>query len=81
MRIEALEVIPYSLRFREPYVTARGRLTERELILVRLRAEGLEGLGETAALSLRGGRSLSEVKRDMMFEDHYAIIQNLTALL
>jgi L-alanine-DL-glutamate epimerase-like enolase superfamily enzyme len=65
MRVEALDVIPYSLPFREPYVTARGRLTERELLLVRLRAEGLEGLGETAALSLRGGIPLAEVAREL----------------
>ena len=32
MQLEELEVIPYSLPFREPYVTARGELTERRLI-------------------------------------------------
>src|SRR5918995_7072587 len=65
VRLEALEVIPYSLRFREPYVTARGRLMGRELLLVRLRADGIEGLGETTALSLRGGSPLAEVARDL----------------
>jgi o-succinylbenzoate synthase len=65
MRVEALEVVPYSLPFREPYVTARGKLTERELLLVRLRAEGIEGLGETAALSLRGGLPLDVVAREL----------------
>jgi o-succinylbenzoate synthase len=55
VKLESLEAIPYSLPFREPYVTARGELRERELLLVRVRGEGLEGLGETAALSLRGG--------------------------
>ena len=30
-RIEAFEVVPFSLRFHEPYVTARGRLEERHL--------------------------------------------------
>ena len=55
MRLEEIEVIPYSLPFREPYVTARGELRERKLILLRIRGEGVEGLGETAALSLRGG--------------------------
>ena len=43
MRLEEIEVIPYSLPFREPYVTARGELHERKLILVRIRGEGLEG--------------------------------------
>lgn len=55
MLLEEIEVIPYSLPFSEPYVTARGELRERNLILVRIRGEGLEGLGETAALALRGG--------------------------
>lgn len=61
MQLEELEVIPYSLPFREPYVTARGELTERRLILIRIRGEGLEGLGETAALSLRGGVSIDGI--------------------
>jgi L-alanine-DL-glutamate epimerase-like enolase superfamily enzyme len=61
MQLEELEVVPYSLPFREPYVTARGELRERRLILVRIRGEGLEGLGETAALSLRGGVSIDGI--------------------
>lgn len=65
MRLEELEVIPYSLPFREPYVTARGELRERRLVLVRLRAEGLEGLGETAVLSLRGGPDTDEIARQL----------------
>jgi L-Ala-D/L-Glu epimerase len=65
MRLEALEAIPYSLRFREPYVTSRGELTERRLILLRIRAGEIEGLGETAALSLRGGPDLEEIARQL----------------
>jgi L-Ala-D/L-Glu epimerase len=65
MRLERIEVIPYSLGFREPYTTARGRLSERQLLLVRAKADGLEGLGETAALSLRGGRPLAEIAREI----------------
>src|SRR3954471_7144237 len=61
MQLEELEVVPYSLPFREPYVTARGELSERELLLVRIRGEGLEGLGETAALSLRGGMGIDRI--------------------
>jgi len=61
VHLEELEVVPYSLPFREPYVTARGELTERKLILVRIRGEGLEGLGETAALSLRGGVGIDSI--------------------
>lgn len=65
MRLEELEVIPYSLPFREPYITARGELHQRELILVRIRAEGLEGWGETAALSLRGGIDIGRIAAEI----------------
>jgi o-succinylbenzoate synthase len=51
-----IEVIPYALPFKEPYVTARGSLTQREMVLLRIRDEdGFEGLGEAVPLSLRGG--------------------------
>jgi L-Ala-D/L-Glu epimerase len=65
MRLEELEAIPYSLPFREPYVTSRGTLVDRRLILLRIRADGIEGLGETAALSLRGGPDLKEIARQL----------------
>jgi L-alanine-DL-glutamate epimerase-like enolase superfamily enzyme len=65
LKIERLEVVPYSLRFREPYVTARGRLERRDLVLFRLRADGLEGLGEGAPLSLRGGPAVAEIAQDL----------------
>src|SRR5262245_19925538 len=65
MRLEDIEVIPYSLPFREPYITARGELHERRLILVRIRAEGLEGWGETASLSLRGGADIEEIAAEI----------------
>ncbi len=56
-----MEVVPYELPFREPYVTARGRLDARALLLVRLRAGGLVGLGEGAPLALRGGGTVAEI--------------------
>jgi o-succinylbenzoate synthase len=65
VRLEEIEVIPYSLPFREPYITARGELRERELILVRIRGEGLEGWGETAALSLRGGIGIERIAAEI----------------
>ena len=65
MRLEEIEVIPYSLPFREPYITARGELHERNLILVRIRGEGLEGLGETASLSLRGGPGIEAIATEI----------------
>ncbi len=66
MRIASVEVVPYALPFREPYVTAAGRLDRREMVLLRLRSEdGLIGLGEAVPLSLRGGASLSQVVAEL----------------
>jgi o-succinylbenzoate synthase len=62
VRIASVEVIPYALPFREPYVTARGRLEQREMALLRLRSDdGLTGLGEAVPMSLRGGVGLAQV--------------------
>lgn len=62
MRIASVEVIPYALPFRKPYVTAAGRLEQREMVLLRLRDEdGLVGLGEGVPLALRGGTKLKQV--------------------
>jgi len=62
----AAEVIPYALPFRQPYVTARGSLTRREMVLLRLRDdEGRVGLGEAVPLSLRGGAALVDVVREL----------------
>src|SRR6266536_3265591 len=66
MRVEAVDVIPFALPFREPYITARGRLERREMALVRLRTDdGVEGLGEAVPLSLRGGTTLDQVVREL----------------
>lgn len=66
MRIRSVEVIPYALPFREPYVTAAGTLTRREMALLRLRDEGgMVGLGEAVPLSLRGGAGLTQVVEEL----------------
>jgi o-succinylbenzoate synthase len=66
MRLASVEVIPYALPFRQPYVTARGRLEQREMVLLRLRDEdGLVGLGEAVPMSLRGGTKLVDVAREL----------------
>jgi o-succinylbenzoate synthase len=66
MRIASVEVIPYALSFREPYVTARGTLTRREMALLRLRDDGgVVGLGEAVPLSLRGGATLAQVVEEL----------------
>jgi L-Ala-D/L-Glu epimerase len=59
--IERIEIVPYALPFAKPYVTSRGRLEQRELVVVRLHADGLVGLGETTSLSLRGGDALAKI--------------------
>jgi o-succinylbenzoate synthase len=66
VRVAAAEVIPYALPFREPYVTARGTLRRREMVLLRLRDdEGRLGLGEAVPLALRGGTQLETVVREL----------------
>lgn len=66
MRIREAEVVPYALPFREPYVTAAGTLTRREMVLLRLRSDdGLVGLGEAVPLSLRGGAGLAQVVTEL----------------
>ncbi len=66
MRIASVEVVPYALPFREPYVTATGTLEQREMVLLRLRdEEGLIGLGEAVPLSLRGGTGLRRVVQEL----------------
>jgi L-Ala-D/L-Glu epimerase / N-acetyl-D-glutamate racemase len=61
-----VEVVPFALRFREPYVTARGSLERRECILLRLHdSDGLVGLGEAVPLSLRGGADLATVAGEL----------------
>ena len=66
MKIASVEVIPYALPFRKPYVTARGRLDRREMALLRLHCDdGLVGLGEAVPLSLRGGIGLAQVVSEL----------------
>jgi L-alanine-DL-glutamate epimerase-like enolase superfamily enzyme len=66
VRIASAEVIPYALPFRQPYVTARGSLARREMVLLRLRnADGVVGLGEAVPLSLRGGAGIETVTREL----------------
>jgi L-alanine-DL-glutamate epimerase-like enolase superfamily enzyme len=72
--ITGFEVVPYALPFRQPYVTARGTLRQREIVLLRVHTEdGLTGLGEAVPLSLRGGFSLDHVADELCeFRDEFA---------
>jgi muconate cycloisomerase len=66
MKLVAVEVIPYALPFRRPYVTAKGSLDQREMVLLRLRDEdGIVGLGEAVPLALRGGIGLAEIDAEL----------------
>src|SRR3954453_20708557 len=66
MRPASVEVIPYALPFKSPYVTARGVLRQREVGLLRVRdQDGVVGLGEAVPLSLRGGVGLAEVVAEL----------------
>src|SRR5690349_24009903 len=66
MPLASTEVIPFALPFREPYVTARGRLERREMALLRIRDdEGRVGLGEAVPLGLRGGAGVDQVSAEL----------------
>jgi o-succinylbenzoate synthase len=66
VKLASVEVIPYALPFKEPYVTARGSLSQREMVLLRIRDEdGFEGLGEAVPLSLRGGVTIETVVHEL----------------
>ena len=62
----SVEVIPFALDFRRPYVTATGSLARRESVLLRLRDQnGITALGEGVPMSLRGGDSLERVVNEL----------------
>jgi L-Ala-D/L-Glu epimerase len=80
VRLASVEVIPYALPFKQPYVTARGTLTRREMVLLRLRTDnGVEGLGEAVPLSLRGGATLAQVVRELREVDESEALHDLIA--
>lgn len=61
-----IEVIPFALTFRRPYVTASGTLERRESVLLRLRDEnGITALGEGVPMTLRGGDGLESVVAEL----------------
>ncbi len=67
MKVTEVELVPYALPFAEPYITARGTLERREMLLVRLRTDSeLEGLGEAVPLALRGGADLRTIQRGLL---------------
>ncbi len=79
--IERAEVIPYALPFRRPYVTAKGRLDRREMVLLRVTsADGPVGLGEAVPLSLRGGAGLAAVVAELRSWSEIAIGHAVPAL-
>jgi L-alanine-DL-glutamate epimerase-like enolase superfamily enzyme len=80
VQLASVEVIPYALPFKEPYVTARGVLERREMVLLRIRdADGVVGLGEAVPLSLRGGVGLTEVVAELEGWAEEQAIEGLSA--
>jgi muconate cycloisomerase len=80
VRLSSVEVIPYALPFKEPYVTARGVLQRREMVLLRVRdGDGVVGLGEAVPLALRGGVSLVEVVRELEVWAEHREVDGLSA--
>jgi o-succinylbenzoate synthase len=78
VRLTSVEVIPYALPFKQPYVTARGALTQREMVLLRLTTDdGIVGLGEAVPLSLRGGATLEQVVRELRETDESEALHDL----
>ena len=66
MKVERAETVAYSLPFAAPYVTARGAIHEREMVLLRLRTDvGFDGLGEAVPLALRGDKPLAKVEQEI----------------
>ncbi|MCB0856945.1 MAG: mandelate racemase/muconate lactonizing enzyme family protein [Solirubrobacterales bacterium] len=62
----SVEVVPFALTFRQPYVTATGVLDRRESVLLRVRDEnGITGLGEGVPMTLRGGDGLRTVVSEL----------------
>ncbi len=49
MRLESIELLHVRLPLREPFTTSFGTTAERDAILVRVAAEGVEGWGECVA--------------------------------
>lgn len=59
-------MLPYALPFRQPYVTSRGTLDQREIVLLRIvTVDGTIGLGEAVPLSLRGGAGIEAVVTEL----------------
>jgi L-Ala-D/L-Glu epimerase len=67
MKVTEVELIPFALPFARPYVSARGTLERREMLLLRLKTDGeLDGLGEAVPLSLRRGADLGTIERALL---------------
>jgi o-succinylbenzoate synthase len=80
VRLASVEVIPYALPFKQPYVTARGTLTRREMVLLRLTTDGgIVALGEAVPLSLRGGASIGQVAKELREVDASEALHDLVA--
>lgn len=64
MIVERVETVRYALPFLDPYETARGVITEREMLLLLLHTDSGEiAMGEAVPMSLRGDKPIEEVEK------------------
>ena len=49
LRIERVDLLAVSMQLREPFVTSFGPQQQRDVVLVRAHAQGVEGWGELVA--------------------------------
>jgi L-Ala-D/L-Glu epimerase len=63
--ISGAEVIPYALPFKDTYVTSRGALRQREMVMLRIYSDGAVGLGEAVPLTMRGDHTLVGVAQEL----------------
>jgi L-alanine-DL-glutamate epimerase-like enolase superfamily enzyme len=65
MQIDRVELVPYALPFKETYITAKGGMKGRGLLLLRVGCAGQEGLGDAASLPFRGSQDQARIARDL----------------
>jgi L-Ala-D/L-Glu epimerase len=65
VEITGAEAIPYALPFKDRYVTSRGELERREMVLLKVFSGDVIGFGEAVPLALRGDHSLQAVAGEL----------------
>ena len=74
MRITTAETFPVALPFREPYITSKGTIDHRVMVIFRVEDEqGIFGHGDAVPMTLRDGPGLDRVLLDLDRECSAAI--------